>query len=126
MCGIAGFIKTSSARLDTVQILHNLSQSIQHRGPDAAGFGIWGKGKKVEITSAIRTPDSNTNSPVSLLNFLLESFVSSNTFHMFPISVNKAPSIRPRILNLYSIFMAIFIFASLNSLKASLLPGPSL
>ncbi|MFD2206847.1 asparagine synthase (glutamine-hydrolyzing) [Kiloniella antarctica] len=62
MCGIAGFIKTSSARLDTVQILHNLSQSIQHRGPDAAGFGVWGKGKEVEINH--QTPANfSTTSP---------------------------------------------------------------
>ncbi|MEH6632300.1 MAG: asparagine synthase (glutamine-hydrolyzing) [Halopseudomonas aestusnigri] len=59
MCGIAGFIKISSASLDTVQILHNLSQSIQHRGPDAAGFGIWGKEKAIETNH--RTPVNFSN-----------------------------------------------------------------
>ena len=49
MCGLAGFIKRSTAQLDTVQILQTLSQSIPHRGPDAAGFGAWKRGKKAEI-----------------------------------------------------------------------------
>ncbi|WP_020592881.1 asparagine synthase (glutamine-hydrolyzing) [Kiloniella laminariae] len=62
MCGIAGYIKISSAELDTVKVLNDASKSIQHRGPDATGFGIWAKGQGIEINNHT-SADFATKSP---------------------------------------------------------------
>ncbi|WP_417454744.1 asparagine synthase (glutamine-hydrolyzing) [Kiloniella sp.] len=81
MCGIAGFIRTTPAQLDTRQILYNLSHSIPHRGPDASGFGIWKKGRRVEINHQTPTNFSTTSPDVGFVHRRLSIIDTSTNGH---------------------------------------------
>lgn len=57
MCGIAGiFLKTSSLEPKLGSMLDGMLTTLSNRGPDSAGFAVYGKGSKNLVKLTLRLP----------------------------------------------------------------------
>jgi methylamine---glutamate N-methyltransferase subunit A len=59
MCGIAGiFLKTPSLEPKLGAMLSEMLTTLSNRGPDSAGFAVYGKGQNNLVKLTLRLPQS--------------------------------------------------------------------